>query len=1046
MSRFFIYRPIVATVISIVIITMGLTALATLPIAQYPELAPPTISVKANYPGAGASVVSDTVAAPIEQEVNGVEGMLYMSSVSAADGSYSLTVTFAPGTNLDIASVQVQNRVAAAEPRLPEEVRRLGIKTNKKMPDFAQMVSVFSPEGRYDDIFLSNFATLRLRDQLKRISGVGDAQIFGAAEYSMRLWLDPVELEARGLTPNDVLAAIREQSVQVAAGKIGEDPAPPGTAFEYSVSAKGRLSSVEEFESLVVRTGDDGRVLRVQDIARVELGAQNYVLGSRLDGGPAANIGIYQLPGANLIEISDSVAELIEEMRSSFPPGLEVQVTYDAANVVRASIKEIVTTLLVAALLVILTVLIFLQDFRATLIPAATIPVSLIGALAVMAGLGFSLNTLSLFGIVLAIGIVVDDAIVVVENVARNIDEGLSPRDASVKAMEEVTGPVIATTLVLLAVFVPTSFMPGLTGEMYRQFGLTISAATVFSSINALSLSPALCALLMRPARAKKNVLFRGFDSFIGWATRRYTGVVTFAVRKVAISVLVFLGVSAAGVFQFISLPTGFVPQEDMGYLLVSAQLPDAASKQRTRAVGDWIDGQLAATPGVASSIGIEGYSLIDSAASSSVMSYIVILDPWDERTESETSLRGILGSLMERFRAYPEAQILAFPVPSIPGVGLVGGFDMQLQDRSGAGLDSLAKAADALVRAANEQPQLSNVNSGLRTSVPQLFVDVDRDKVKQMGLSLQSVFDTLQTYLGSAYANDFNQFGRTYQVRLQGESSARAKPDDILRLRLRDAEGRLVPLAALASVEERVGPSTIVRHNLYPSSSIKGANAPGFSSGEAIALMEQVKEETLPGGNFGIAWNGLSYQEKVSSGGAGVFFLLAIFLVFLVLAAQYESWALPIAIVLAVPLGLIGAALGTRMTPFGNNVYTQIGLVLLIALVSKNAILIVEFAKEKRAEGLAVADAAIEAARLRFRPILMTAVSFVFGTAPLVLASGAGAGARVALGMAVFFGMIGATILGVILTPALYRLVQGTSERMARRSAASPADGADRE
>lgn len=1036
LSRFFIHRPIFATVLSIVVITMGLTSLVKLPIAQYPDLAPPTIAVQANYPGANSSVVAETVAAPIEQEVNGVEGMLYMSSISASDGSYTLTITFEPGTDLDIASVQVQNRVSSAEPKLPEDVRRLGITTKKKMPDFAQMISVFSPDGSKDEVFLSNWASLNLRDELKRISGVGDAQIFGAADYSMRLWLDPFELEARSLTPGDVLGALQEQNVQVAAGKIGEDPAPAGTAFEYTVSTKGRLTSPEEFERIVVRTGEDGRVLRVGDIARVERGAQNYVLGSALDGRPAATIAVYQLPGANLIDISKRVAALLEQKADAYPDGLSAQVTYDAANVVNASIKEIISTLLIAAFLVIVTVLIFLQDLRATIIPTVTIPVSLIGTFAVMSALGFSLNTLSLFGIVLAIGIVVDDAIVVVENVARNIDAGLPPREAAVKAMEEVTGPIIATTLVLLAVFVPTSFMPGLVGVMYKQFGLTISAATVFSSINALSLSPALCALLMRPSSGKKNLFYRAFNWTLDLGTKGYVGIVGFAVRKFALSALVFIGVVGAGGYTFSKLPTGFVPQEDMGYLLVSAQLPDAASKQRTRAVGQQVDEILAETEGVEASVALIGYSLIDGAASSSTVSFIVVLDPWDERTTPETSLRGVIMGLMAQFQEIPDAQIFAFPVPSIPGVGLVGGFDMQLQDRSGGDITGLAQAADALVAAANQDPSLTRVSSGLRANVPQLYVDVDREKVKQMGISLQTVFGTLQTYLGSVYANDFNEFGRTYQVRLQGESDARAVPEDIDQLRMRAADGRVVPLASVADVEQRVGPASIVRFNLYPAAAIKGGAAPGVSSGQSLEIIERVKEATLPGPSYGVAWNGLSYQEKEASGGAGAIFLLAIFLVFLVLSAQYESWMLPVAIILAVPLGLLGAALGTMLTPFGNNVYTQIGIVLLIALISKNAILIVEFAKEQRESGLSVVDAAIEASRLRFRPILMTVVSFVFGTAPLVLATGAGAGARVALGVSVFFGMILATVLGLVLTPSLYRMVQGLAERGGKESA----------
>jgi len=1043
LSKFFIERPIFATVVSILIVTAGMVSLGGLPIAQYPNLAPPTIVVTALYAGADAEVVANTVAAPIEQEVNGVEGMIYMSSVSAGDGSYTLTVTFEPDVDLDIATVQVQNRVSAAEPLLPEDVRRFGIITEKKMPDFAQLISIVSKvDGVYDDIYLSNFATLQLRDQLKRIYGVGDARVFGAADYSMRLWLDPHKLEARDITTNEVLTAIREQNVQVAAGQIGALPAPPGTAFQYNISTKGRLVEPEEFAQIVLRTDPDGSVLRMGDLARIELAAQTYSMQSRFDGKPAANIALYQLPGANLIQISNAVSELIENGRASYPPGIEVQISYDAADVVRASIEEIIITLLIAALLVILTVLIFLQDFRATLIPTITIPVSLIGTFAVMAALGFSLNTLTLFGIVLAIGIVVDDAIVVVENVARNIDElGLSSKEATIRAMEEVTGPIIATTLVLLAVFVPTSFMPGMTGVMYQQFGLTISAATVFSAFNALTMSPAMCGLILRPTKGKKRGLFRMFDWAIGGMTKGYRKVVRVVVRFAAVAAVLFLASVIGGFSIFNSLAKGFVPNEDMGYFIGLVQLPDAASMERTDAVADKVDAILADIPGVESYTAIPGFSMVDGSVNPNLASYIVVLDPWDERTTPETSLRHILMSFNGRARAIKEAEVFGFPVPSIPGVGLVGGFDMQLQDRSGAGIVALQQASDAVVAAAKAQSSLKQIRSGLTSSVPSLWVDIDRDKVKQMGLSLGAVFDAMQTYLGSSYANDFNEFNRTYQVRVQAEADARAKPDQILELRIRAADGGLVPMASIATIEDRYVPSTLIRYNLYPTASIKGQAAPGFSSGEALDLMDELSANTLSS-NFGTEWTGLSYEEKKVSGQAGMIFLLAVFLVFLVLAAQYESWLLPVAIVLSVPLGLLGAAGGTMLMGLNNNVYTQIGIVLLVGLVSKNAILIVEFARDKRAEGLSIIDATVEAAGLRFRPIVMTACSFIFGTFPLLIASGAGAAARFNLGTAVFFGMTLATFLGVFFTPVLYRIMQGIGELRRKPVVAAPEAG----
>ena len=1041
-SRFFIERPVFSSVLSIVIMVAGLASLVGLPIAEYPDMAPPSISVTAVYPGADAQIIADTVASPVEQEVNGVEGMLFMKSTCSGDGRYVLTVTFETGTDLDIASVQVQNRVAAAEPRLPESVRRNGINTQKKMPDFAQMVSVTSTSDLHDDVFLSNYATLRVLDQLKRIDGVGDVTVFGAAEYAMRVWIDPDKLDARGATTTDVLSAIQDQNVQVAAGKIGEPPAQSGIPFQYTVTARGRLTDVSEFEAIVIRTDDAGRVVRVRDVARVELGAQTYSMASRVNEKPAAVLAVYQLPGANLIQISDAIKAELESAAGSHPEGIAVDVTYDAANVVRASIAEIVTTLFVAAVLVILTVLIFLQDFRATIIPAVAIPVSLVGAFAAMGALGFSLNTLTLFGLVLAIGIVVDDAIVVVENVARTLDEtDLTPREASIRAMKEVSGPVVATTLVLLAVFVPTSFLGGLTGVMYRQFGLTIAAATIFSSINALTLSPALCALLMRRSTGRKNILFRFFDAIITKCTVGYTAVVSRAVRKVLLTTVFFIGITVLGALGFLKLPSGFVPPEDKGFAMAVVQLPDAASRERTLAVSQRVDAILASTPGVQSFITIDGFSLISNAANPNVASHIIVLDPWDERTSPGLSQDAVIGSLQRQFASIQEGFVFAFAVPPVPGVGIATGFDMQVQDRGGLGVETLAVAAADLAQAANAQAGLSRVNSGFRASVPQLFVDVDREKVKQLGLSMQSVFGTLQANLGGSYANDFNTLSRTFQVKVQADSAFRARPEDILKLKIRDDRGAMIPLASVITVEERFGPTTIDRYNLYTSASVTGQAAPGFSSGDALNLMEGAAAERLPAG-VSFEWTGLAFQEREAGSEIIMIFGLAILLVFLVLAAQYESYILPFSIIAVVPLGLLGVAAGAFFRGFDNNVYTQIGVVLLVALVSKNAILIVEFAREKRSEGMSVADAAIEAARLRFRPILMTAFSFILGTFPLVIASGAGAGARTALGTAVFAGLTLATLIGIVVTPAIYRVVQGTGERLGRAPSSDPPKG----
>jgi len=1028
LSRFFIHRPIFASVVSIVIVIAGGVSLLALPVAQFPDISPPTVTVSTSYPGANAVVVAETVATPIEQEVNGVENSIYMSSVCGNDGSYSLTVTFEQGTNLDIAQVQVQNRVQSAMPKLPEEVKRLGVNTKKKSPDFALMVSLVSPDGRYDALYLNNYAVLRLKDVLARTPGVGDISIFGASEYSMRVWLDPDRLQARNLTTNDVVNAIREQNVQVAAGAIGDPPAPEHVQFQYTVKTLGRLADIEQFQGIIVKTGEGGRVTRVKDVARVDLGGENYKMFSQLNGKPAATIMLYQLPGSNVLDISKAVKATMEDLSRSFPEGLEHVISYDASAVVVASIEEITETLFIAAILVILTVLIFLQDFRTTLIPAATIPVSLIGTFAVMAVLGFSLNTLTLFGLVLAIGIVVDDAIVVVENVARNIDAtGMGAREATEKAMEEITGPVIATTLVLLAVFVPTSFMGGMTGVMYKQFALTIAVATVFSSINALTLSPALCGLLMRPTRKTRNPIYLGFNFVLAKSTGVYSGIVTLFVRKFVIAVVLFGGICAGAYYGFVTTPTAFVPGEDQGYGIIDIQLPDAASLGRTTEVVERVNKILADTPGLKNAISIGGYSLVNSAYAGNFASFIIVFEHWDDRPPEEIGHR-IVAHINAELRKIRDSTGMAFETPPIPGLGLTAGFDIQIQDRGGVGLATLEQVTGDLIAKGNGQAMLRNLYTGFRSNVPQLFVDIDREKVKRLDIPLHAVFDTLQAYLGSAYVNDFNRFGRTFKVYLQADSMYRATPKDIAHLRVRSNKGEMIPLGTLLDVRRTFGPPTITRYNVYPAASIKGSPATGFSSGQAIGVMESMAEADLPSA-MGYEWTGTAYQEKQSGGQSALIFALALVFVYLVLAAQYESWSIPWSVLLAVPIGVLGAFAFTIARGYTNNVYTQVGLVLLIGLVCKNSILIVEFAKEEREKGKSVVDAALDAARLRFRPILMTALSFVLGTLPLIIATGAGAGSRKSLGTAVFGGMVVATILGVLLTPALYRMIQGFAE-----------------
>ncbi len=1033
-SRFFIDRPIFASVISIVIVIAGLVTMRTLPIAQYPEISPPTVQVSANYPGANAEVVAETVAQPIEEQVNGVEGMLYMSSTSTNTGSYNLTVTFEVGTDLDMAAVLVQNRVTIAEPTLPEEVKRLGVSTKKQSTNILLIASLFAPDEDYDTLYLSNYATLRIKDELARIDGVGDVRVFGARDYSMRIWLDADQLKARQLTTSDVVAALREQNVQVAAGMVGQDPAPAGQSFQYTVTTLGRLKNVEQFGDIILKSTPGGRLTRVSDVARIELGAKNYGERIQYKGKPSVGLGIYQLPGANALDVAVQVQAKLAQLAEDFPAGMAYHVPFDSTTFVDTAIEEVVQTLLIAVLLVFITIFVFLQDWRATLIPGLTIPVSLIGTFAVMAAFGIGINMVSLFGIVLAIGIVVDDAIVVVENAVRNIDElGLSARDATIRAMNEVTGPVIATTLVMLAVFVPTAFLGGITGQLYRQFALTISAATVFSSLNALTLSPALCALVLRPSKDSHKGLFRHFNNVFDHTRNLYARILSCFIRRAAVTMVCFVLLAGGAFWGFSRLPTGFVPAEDQGYAFVSIQLPDAASVERTAEVVEEINRRFAKMDGVRDWVSIIGFSLIDMAPSSNMATVWVVFDPWEERTAPHLKQDAMVGRMWQEFADIQEAKIFVFAPPAIRGLGMAGGFLMELQDRGGAGLDTLQQVAGGVIQTANGQSQLQRVYTTFRANVPQLYADVDRTQAKMLDIPLNNVFDTLQAYLGSVYVNDFNRFGRTYQVKVQAESAFRSSAEDIRRLEVRNDRGQMIPLGSVVDIDEAVGPQLVKRYNMYPSVTINGQAAPGHSSGEALVLMERLAGSEIPA-SFGFEWTGMSYQEKVTSSQTLLIFLLAVTFVYLVLCAQYESWSSPLMVILSVPLALLGTVGAVMIRGMDVNVYTQIGIVLLIALVSKTSILIVEFAKAKREAGEGIVEASTGAAALRFRPVLMTAFTFILGVAPLVVASGAGSASRQALGTAVFGGMIAATLLLLIFVPVFYVVIQRASEKIRAR------------
>lgn len=1033
MVDFFINRPVLATVLAILITLIGGISIPILPIAQFPEISPPTVNVAATFTGASSEVVEETVTTPIEEQINGVEGMTYMSSDSSNDGTMSINVTFDIGYDLDIAAVDVQNRVQLATPRVPEEVSKYGISVNKQSTSLILAVNLISPDGSRDDLFLSNYIDIHISDVIKRIPGVGNLTIWGEREYSMRIWLDPDKLASLAITTTDVANAIEEQNVQVAAGSIGQPPIPKGQQFQFTITTLGRLESVEEFEDIIIRANQDGSVVRIKDVATVELGAETYTTKATLDGGNTVGIGTYQLPGANALDLAKEIIAAMEVLKEDFPSGVDYAIIYDTTEFVKESIKEVVITLFEAFILVFIVVFIFLQNIRATLIPAITIPVSLIGTFALINALGFSINTLTLFGLVLAIGLVVDDAIVVVENVSRLIQEkGVSSREATSAAMKEVTGPIVATSLVLMAVFVPVSFMPGITGQLYRQFALTIACSVAISTINALTLSPALCALFLKKETGKKFWFFKKFDQGFDWFKDKYYGWVVALTSKWKIVVGVFAVLMVLTYFMFSIVPTGFVPEEDQGYFIVNVQGPEGSSLERTEETMEEVHQILINTPGVAHIVSIAGLNFLTSASDSNTGAMFAVLEPWGKRKTYALSVFGIIETVRKDFAGIQGAVVVPFNAPPIQGLSSTGGFQFELEDRSSLGIPTLARVTNEIIEKGNQRPELAGLFSSFTANVPGLYIDLDRTKTKTQGIAISDIFDTLQAYLGALYVNDFNKFGRVYRVYMQAQDDYRTTAEDISKLYVRTQKGEMVPLSTLIDIKEVVGPETITHYNLYRSTEIDGGPASGYSSGQAIAAMEELAEEIMPEG-MGYEWSGTSYQEIKAGNMAPLIFALSIVFVFLFLAALYESWAMPFMVMLAVPLALLGAMLAQYSRGLTNDVYCQIGLVMLIGLASKNAILIVEFAKQRREEGLPVIEAAMQAAMIRLRPILMTAFAFILGVFPLVIASGAGAQSRHSLGTAVFGGMILSTMLSLIVVPVFYVIIENLRERKSK-------------
>lgn len=1033
-SHTFIDRPILASVISIIIVIIGILAYFSLPVSQYPEVAPPTIVVTAVYPGASAETISKTVATPLEQEINGVENMLYMFSQSTADGVMTLTITFELGTDLDQAQVLVQNRVGVAEPRLPEQVRRLGVTTVKNSPDMLFVINLFSPDETYDLTYIGNYAALYIKDKLARIEGVGSSGIFGSSEYSMRIWLNPDIIASMDLSANEILNALRGQNAQIASGNLNQPPVGEQNAFEVSVQTKGRLEEVEEFENIIVKSDKDGRIVRVKDIGRVELGTASYTTRGYLGNKKAVAIPIYQRPGTNAIETADELKATIEELAKDFPPGLAYEIAYNPTEFIQESVDEVFRTIFEAVVLVVLVILIFLQTWRATIIPILAIPVSLIGTFAVMQALGFSLNNLTLFGLVLAIGIVVDDAIVVVENMERNLSSGMGVREAARKTMNEVGGALIAIGLVLAAVFIPTTFLGGISGQFYRQFGITISVATLISVFVSLTLSPAMAALLLRPHRhnngtdntfVRKNPvarLMKMFDTGMERLSEKYGKIVRKLIRLSAAMGVIYLLLIGFTIFEFNRVPTGFIPAQDQGYFIVAIQLPPGSSLSRTDEVIQNAIGQLLEMDAVEDAVAFAGFDGASFTNASNAATIFPVLKDFHERKELGIRYEDILQAMREKMSVIEEAYVVVIPPPPVQGIGNAGGFKMMVQDQSDVGLEALKNAVYELASAANQDPALRNVFSFFNTSTPQLYFDIDRVRAEKLGIPVPEVFNALEIYLGSAFVNDFNYLGRTFRVTAQADAQYRLTPDDILRIKVRNQDGDMIPMGTLGTFKDIAGPARVPRYNLYPAVELSGDITPGSSSGEALASMERLAEQILPEG-ITYEWTELAYQQKQTGNTAIIAFGLAVLFVFLLLAAQYESWILPLAVILIVPMCLFSAMVGVDIAGMDNNILTQIGLIVLVGLASKNAILIVEFAKQLEDQGKALWDAATEAAKLRLRPILMTSFAFILGVVPLVTASGAGAEMRKALGIAVFSGMLGVTIFGLLFTPVFYVL-----------------------
>ena len=1042
-SKFFIERPILANVMAILIIVIGAVALYGLPVAQYPDVVPPTVSVTTRYPGASAKTVIDTVALPIEQQVNGVDGMIYMQSFAAADGSYSLTVTFKIGTDLNFAQVLVQNRVSTALSSLPQAVQSQGVTVQKKSTSILQIVALTAPGGRYDSLYMSNYATISLKDEISRLPGVGNVTVFGAGQYAMRVWLDPEKMKARGLTVSDVTNALQQQNEQVTAGQIGTPPGPDSVAFQYTLNVAGRLDDPAQFAEVVVKTGSDGQLTRVRDIGRVELGAQTYSQIFKLDDKAAAGLAIFLSPGANALNVGTAVKKRMTELGRNFPQGLTYSVPFDTTVFVTASIDEVYKTLFEATILVLIVILVFLQDWRAMLVPATTVPVTIIGAFAAMWALGFTVNFATLFAIVLAIGIVVDDAIIVVEGAAHNIDKGMTGPQAAIEAMRVLVGPIVGITLVLLAVFLPASFLPGLTGQMYAQFALVIAATALISAINAVTLKPTQCALWLRPTVPvpQRNFFYRGFDAGYIRIERAYTGFMTRLVRHAGIMSLLALVIVAGTVYAFSRIPTGFIPYEDQGYMLATVQLPDGASLVRTQKALDHISALARKTPGVQEVVSIAGVSPLDnnSSLSSSGVAYIILKD-WSVRGKA-LDLRHMLTSLNDAMQQVEEAQVRVLPPPPIQGVGFAAGFTMQINLEDGSSdYDKLARVVHTTVSDAASQSAIQLALSSFRADTPQYTVELNRVKAQSMHVNVNDVFNALAGYLGSSYVNQFTKFGRTFQVFVQAGSDYRQSIDDIEHLTVRSSSGDMVPLGTLVDVKPAMGPSLLSLYNLYPSATVIGLPRTGYSSGQTMSLMSEIAAKTFPP-HVASEWSAMSYQENLVGNQMYIVFAMALLLVYLVLAGQYESWYRPLAVLFAVPIALLGPVAALTALHIANNLYTQIGIVLLIALSAKNAILIVEFARELREGGKSITEAAVEAARARFRPILMTSFAFILGVAPLVFATGAGASARASIGIAVFTGMIASTCLAILFVPSFFVIVQSFEEwRHSRKKKPAPA------